>query len=68
MKHFLATMGSREWISEADDYICSLSEETQVIAKEELREDEFTRQSALASMREWISQNPKIKNIRMGII
>lgn len=64
---FLETMGSREWITEPDEYICKLSEETQLIAKEELREDEYTRQSALASMREWIKQNPKIKNIRMGI-
>lgn len=60
-------MGSRDWITQPDDYVCTLSEETQMIAKDELREDEYTRQSALASMREWIMQNPKICNVRMGI-
>lgn len=60
-------MESRNWVTEPDDYVCTLSKETQQIAKDELREDEYTRQSALASMREWIMQNPKIKNVRMGI-
>lgn len=60
-------MGPNEWVTEPDEYICTLSKETQIIAKEELREDEYTRQSALASMREWIIQNPKIKNSRMGM-
>lgn len=63
---YLGIMGSRKWITEPDEYICNLSKETQIIAKEELREDEYTRQSALSSMREWIMQNPKIRNIRMG--
>lgn len=60
-------MESRDWITHPDEYVCTLSEETQMIAKEELREDEYTRQTALASMREWITQNPKIRNVRMGI-
>lgn len=59
-------MADQQWITEPDNYVCPLSEETQLIAKEELREDEFTRQSAITSMREWIIQNPKIKNCRMG--
>ncbi|XP_023027386.1 alpha-tocopherol transfer protein-like [Leptinotarsa decemlineata] len=58
-------MSDRKWITDLDDYECTLSAETQTIAKEELREDENSRQTALASMREWIMQNPKIKNVRM---
>ncbi|KAJ8950015.1 hypothetical protein NQ318_002426 [Aromia moschata] len=58
-------MTDRQWVTEPDEYVCPLSVETQVIAKEELREDENLRQTALASMREWIMQNPKIKNCRM---
>ncbi|XP_056643517.1 retinaldehyde-binding protein 1-like [Diorhabda sublineata] len=54
-----------KWIEKPDNYICRLSAETQKIAKEELREDEHTRKTALASMREWIMQNPKIKMCRM---
>lgn len=59
-------MSDRKWVTEADDYVCDLKEETQSIAKEELREDRATRDSALASMREWILQNPKIANCRLG--
>ncbi|CAH1119894.1 unnamed protein product [Phaedon cochleariae] len=58
-------MSDREWVTEADEYVCQLSAETQAIAKEELREDENSRRTALASMREWIKQNPKIRNCRM---
>ncbi|KAL3275903.1 hypothetical protein HHI36_020638 [Cryptolaemus montrouzieri] len=58
-------MAERKWVTEENDYICTLSEETQRIAKEELREVEHSRKTALASMREWIKQNPKIKNCRL---
>lgn len=54
-----------KWVTEPDDYECTLSEETQAIAKEELREDKNTRDQALASIREWIMQNPKILNCRL---
>lgn len=63
---FFVDMSDRKWVSEADEYVCTLSEETQAIAKEELREDRASRDSALASMREWIIQNPKIVNCRLG--
>jgi len=53
------------WVSPPDEYICTLSPETQTIAKEELREDQNARVQALASMREWIMQNPRILNCRM---
>lgn len=59
---------NRQWITEPDEYICTLSPEAQIVAKEELREDDHTRHTALASMREWIIQNPRIKNCRMGKI
>ncbi|XP_050316051.1 alpha-tocopherol transfer protein-like [Anthonomus grandis grandis] len=55
----------RKWVTEPDNYVCTLSEEVQEIAREELREDTHSRESALESMREWIKQNPKIKNCRM---
>ncbi|CAG9864150.1 unnamed protein product [Phyllotreta striolata] len=58
-------MSDRKWVTDPDDYICTLSPETQKIAEEELREDDSSRRSALASMREWILQNPRIKNCRM---
>lgn len=61
-------MSDRKWVSEADDYVCPLSPETQKIAKEELREDEQSRQTALECMRDWIKQNPKIKNCRLGML
>lgn len=60
-------MEDRKWVTEEDDYICRLSEETQCIAKHELREDDHSRRTALESMREWIKQNPRIKNCRMGM-
>lgn len=60
------TSNNREWLTPADEYVCTLSEETQQIARDELREEEATRAQALASLREWIIQNPKITNCRLG--
>lgn len=59
-------MSSRKWLTEPDEYVCTLPEETQRIAREELREDESTRTQALASMRHWIMNNPRIVNCRLG--
>ncbi|KAF7265331.1 alpha-tocopherol transfer protein-like [Rhynchophorus ferrugineus] len=58
-------MSDRKWVTEPDVYVCPLSVETQEIARQELREDERTRNSALECLREWIRQNPKIKNCRL---
>ncbi|XP_066258018.1 retinaldehyde-binding protein 1-like [Euwallacea similis] len=58
-------MSEHQWVTEPDVYVCPLLPETQEIAKIELREDERTRDSALESMREWIRQNPRIKNCRL---
>lgn len=57
---------TRTWVSDVDVYVCKLSADTQKIAKEELREDEDTRTQALASLRDWIKQNPRVANCRLG--
>lgn len=59
-------MGSSEYVTEEDAYECSLSEETQKMAKDELREDKNTRDQALEQVRNWIKLNPRIENSRMG--
>lgn len=59
-------MGAVEWVVDEDDYECTLSEETQKIAKDELREDKNTRDQALEQMRNWIKMNPRIQNCRLG--
>lgn len=46
-------------------YKCPLSVETIQIAKDELREDEVTREQALEILRSWIERNPRIENCRM---
>lgn len=56
----------REWVTEADEYVCTLSKETQEIAELELREDPKERNQALESLRQWIIENPKILNCRLG--
>jgi len=43
-----------------------LNIDTLKIAKEELREDETTRDNALSQMRLWLKQNKKIMNCRSG--
>ncbi|KAL6442245.1 hypothetical protein ACFW04_002485 [Cataglyphis niger] len=60
-------MGAVEWVVDEDEYVCTLSEETQKIAKEELREDKNTRDQALEQMRNWIKMNPRIQNCRLGV-
>lgn len=55
-----------KWVTEPDDYECKLSEETQKIAKDELREDKNTRDQALEQVRNWIKMNVRIENCRMG--
>ena len=59
-------MGAIEWVTPEDNYECSLSEETQKLAKEELREDKNTRDQALEQVRNWIKLNPRIQNCRLG--
>jgi len=49
-----------------DKYVWKLSDELKKIAKKELREDEKTRDQALAQMRDWISKTNYIKDCRVG--
>lgn len=57
----------RKWITEPDEYECKLLPETEEMAELELREIPKERNQALDSFREWIYQNPKILNCRLGI-
>lgn len=59
-------MSERTWITEPEEYVSTLSPSTLEIAEEELREDPNTRKQALTSLREWIKQNQKIVNCRLG--
>lgn len=56
---------TRKWLTEADEYVCTLSAETQEIARRELREDDSTREQSLDSLRTWIVKNPRIENCRL---
>ncbi|KAL0266616.1 UNVERIFIED_CONTAM: hypothetical protein PYX00_009109 [Menopon gallinae] len=56
---------TRKWLTEADEYVCTLSSETREIARKELREDDSTRAQALDSLRGWIVKNPRIENCRL---
>ncbi|XP_017887877.1 alpha-tocopherol transfer protein-like [Ceratina calcarata] len=58
-------MGAVEWVTTEDDYECTLPEDTQKLAKEELREDKNTRDQALQQIRNWIKLNPRIQNCRL---
>lgn len=59
-------MGAIEYVIGEDNYECALSQETQQIAKDELREDKNTRDQALEQIRNWIKMNPRIENSRLG--
>ncbi|XP_057334759.1 alpha-tocopherol transfer protein-like [Microplitis mediator] len=54
-----------KWVTEPDNYVCKLSKETQEVAKEELREDESRRNTALEQMRDYIMRNERIENCRL---
>jgi len=48
------------------EYVCSLSPDTEKFAKQDLREDEATRNHGIKAMREWLEQNSDITNCRTG--
>ncbi|KAG7313391.1 hypothetical protein JYU34_000509 [Plutella xylostella] len=52
-------------LTPADEYQCPLSEESQKIALDELRETSNARTQALAALRSWMEQNPKFTAMRM---
>lgn len=49
-------------------YRSSLEPKYQIIARDELHEDEFSRDAALAQMRKFIAKHPQIKNCRMDSV
>ncbi|XP_032598767.1 clavesin-1 [Drosophila grimshawi] len=51
-----------------DPYVCSLSPEMKLLAKEDLHEDDNIRRQALAQFREWIAKHPHIKKCRTDAI
>ncbi|KAJ8737481.1 hypothetical protein PYW08_000076 [Mythimna loreyi] len=55
----------KRFLTEADDYRCPLSADTQKIAEDELRETDNSRSQALTALRSWMEQNPKFSSIRM---
>lgn len=56
---------TQKWLTEADEYVCTLPPETLEIARMELREDELSRKQALDNMRGWILKNPRIESCRL---
>lgn len=52
--------------SKQQQYVLDNNQELKLMAKVELREDEETRNHALATMREWIAKHPDIINCRTG--
>uniref|UniRef100_A0A182NCP0 CRAL-TRIO domain-containing protein n=1 Tax=Anopheles dirus TaxID=7168 RepID=A0A182NCP0_9DIPT len=58
-------MKSTKAITKADEYRFTLSDELRLLAKEELRETQATREHALKMLREWADKNPRINKIRM---
>ncbi len=52
--------------SASEDYGRQLPDFFKDVAKEQLREDEEMKKHSLNLFRDWISQNPDIRNIRTG--
>ena len=46
-------------------YECTLSNELQQLAKDELRETEEVRQHAIKALRDWVLKNPRIEVTRL---
>lgn len=57
---------TKRHLTPADEYQCTLSEETQAIAEEQLRETDNARSQALEALRNWMEQHPKFLAVRMG--
>lgn len=52
--------------NEEQEKILDANKELKLLAKVELREDEETRNHALATLREWIAKHPDIVSCRTG--
>ena len=48
-------------------YVCTLDEETQRVAREELFEDPKQRASQIQALRHWVKSQPHITRCRTGI-
>jgi hypothetical protein len=55
----------QEVLQQEDDYCCSLSKDTQEIARTELNETVKVRKKALAEVRRWIKTQPHFKRARL---
>lgn len=51
--------------SEYDDNKMELSEMVEKVARKELREDKFARDQCLEQMRDWLSKNEDVQDVRM---
>ncbi|XP_028158953.1 alpha-tocopherol transfer protein-like [Ostrinia nubilalis] len=56
---------TKRYLTAADEYKCPLSEDTQAIASDQLRETHNSRSQALTALRSWMEQNPKFMAVRM---
>lgn len=63
----MSRRSTKRYLTEADEYQCPLSAETQKIAEDELRETQNSRSQALSALRSWMEQNPKLMAVRMGM-
>lgn len=68
LQRAMARRLTKRYLTEAEEYDCPLSEETQKIAEHELRETENSRSQALIALRSWMEQNPKFMDVRMGML
>lgn len=55
----------KRYLTEADAYVCPLSEDAQKIAEDQLRETTSSRTQAIESVRKWLEQNPRIMSVRL---
>lgn len=51
--------------SERDDSKMELSEMVEKVARKELREDKFTRDQCLEQMKDWLTKNEDVQDVRM---
>lgn len=56
----------KRYLTNAEEYVCPLSEDAQKIAANELRETPSSRSQALEAIRNWLVQNSRITCVRLG--
>lgn len=56
---------SQPWHGKFDrSYVCPLADYVLGVARNELREDESSRDQALQQLRDWLKKNPDVRNVR----